>query len=68
MAHISTSIAFSSIFKILISLNVVGQNTTNIEDAMHLVVDSVTICRFEVTSLATEEVVLMKILQVFWHA
>ncbi|KAF2590267.1 hypothetical protein F2Q70_00041725 [Brassica cretica] len=30
---------------------------------MHLVVDSVTICRFEVTSLASEEVVLMKILQ-----
>ncbi|KAG2268208.1 hypothetical protein Bca52824_062763 [Brassica carinata] len=58
-----TSIALSSVYKIL-SLNVIDQNTTNIEDAMHLIVDSVTSCRFEVTDPASEEVVLMKILQV----
>lgn len=58
-----TSIALSSVYKIL-SLNVIDQNTANIEDAMHLVVVSVTSCRFEVTDPASEEVVLMKILQV----
>nr|AAA91150.1 GNOM [Arabidopsis thaliana] len=57
------SIALSSVYKIL-NLNVIDQNTANIEDAMHLVVDSVTSCRFEVTDPASEEVVLMKILQV----
>ncbi|KAI5420014.1 hypothetical protein KIW84_043983 [Lathyrus oleraceus] len=35
---------------------------------MHLVVDAVTSFRFEVTDPGSEEVVLMKILQVFWHA
>lgn len=42
----------------------IDQNTVNVEDAMHLVVDAVTRCRFEVTDPASEEVVLMKILQV----
>ncbi|KAG6670143.1 ARF guanine-nucleotide exchange factor GNOM [Carya illinoinensis] len=58
-----TSVALSSVHKIL-SLDVIDQNTVNVEDAMHLVVDSVTSCRFEVTDPASEEVVLMKILQV----
>ncbi|KAK1434661.1 hypothetical protein QVD17_00410 [Tagetes erecta] len=58
-----TSVALSSLYKIL-TLDVLDQNTVNVEDAMHLVVDAVTSCRFEVTDPASEEVVLMKILQV----
>ncbi|KAG0475620.1 hypothetical protein HPP92_015306 [Vanilla planifolia] len=38
--------------------------TAHVEDAMHAVVDAVTSCRFEVTDPASEEAVLMKILQV----
>ncbi|CAO2829540.1 unnamed protein product [Amaranthus hypochondriacus] len=59
-----TSVALSSVYKILTLDGVLDLNTTNIEDAMHLVVDSVTSCRFEVTDPASEEVVLTKILQV----
>ncbi|KAM7268957.1 hypothetical protein ACFE04_024454 [Oxalis oulophora] len=59
-----TSVALSSVYKIL-TLDVIDQTTANVEDAMHLVVDAVTNCRFEVTDPASEEVVLMKILQVF---
>ncbi|KAF7831043.1 ARF guanine-nucleotide exchange factor GNOM-like [Senna tora] len=59
----STIVALSSVYKIL-TLDVIDQNTINVEDAMHLVVDAVTSCRFEVTDPASEEVVLMKILQV----
>ncbi|KNA10447.1 hypothetical protein SOVF_144260 [Spinacia oleracea] len=58
-----TSVALSSVYKIF-TLDVLDINTTNIEDAMHLVVDAVTSCRFEVTDPASEEVVLTKILQV----
>lgn len=58
-----TGVALSSVYKIL-TLDVIDQNTVNVEDAMHLVVDAVTSCRFEVTDPASEEVVLMKILQV----
>lgn len=58
-----TGVALSSLYKIL-SLDVLDLNTVNVEDAMHLVVDAVTSCRFEVTDPASEEVVLMKILQV----
>ncbi|KAI9169559.1 hypothetical protein LWI28_014029 [Acer negundo] len=58
-----TGIALSSVYKIL-TLDVIDQNTVNVEEAMHLVVDAVTSCRFEVTDPASEEVVLMKILQV----
>ncbi|XP_007045997.2 PREDICTED: ARF guanine-nucleotide exchange factor GNOM isoform X1 [Theobroma cacao] len=58
-----TGVALSSLHKIL-TLDVVDQNTVNVEDAMRLVVDAVTSCRFEVTDPASEEVVLMKILQV----
>ncbi|WJX64034.1 hypothetical protein P8452_48858 [Trifolium repens] len=58
-----TGVALSSVYKIL-TLDVIDQNTVNIGDAMHLVVDAVTSCRFEVTDPGSEEVVLMKILQV----
>ncbi|XP_059624174.1 ARF guanine-nucleotide exchange factor GNOM-like [Cornus florida] len=58
-----TGVALSSVYKIL-ALDVLDLNTVNVEDAMHLVVDAVTSCRFEVTDPASEEVVLMKILQV----
>ncbi|KAM7267967.1 hypothetical protein ACFE04_010133 [Oxalis oulophora] len=58
-----TSVALLSVYKIL-TLDVIVQTTANVEDAMHLVVDVVTNCRFEVTDPASE-VVLMKILQVF---
>ncbi|KAH9604815.1 hypothetical protein KSS87_008652 [Heliosperma pusillum] len=59
-----TSVALSSVYKILTvdCFNVV--DTINIQDAMHLIVDSVTSCHFEVTDPASEEVVLMKIVQV----
>ncbi|KAF7831044.1 ARF guanine-nucleotide exchange factor GNOM-like [Senna tora] len=58
-----TGVALSSVYKIL-TLDVIDQNTVKVGDAMHLVVDAVTSCRFEVTDPASEEVVLMKILQV----
>ncbi|KAF5186700.1 Arf guanine-nucleotide exchange factor gnom-like, partial [Thalictrum thalictroides] len=58
-----TGVALSSVYKIL-SLDVIDLDTVSVEDAMHLVVDAVTSCRFEVTDPASEEVVLMKILQV----
>ncbi|CAL5399419.1 unnamed protein product [Camellia sinensis] len=58
-----TGVALSSVYKIL-SLDVLDLNTVNVEEAMHLVVDAVTSCRFEVTDTSSEEVVLMKILQV----
>lgn len=58
-----TGVALSSVYKIL-SLDIVDLNTMNVGDAMHLIVDAVTSCRFEVTDPASEEVVLMKILQV----
>ncbi|KAH6804976.1 sec7 domain-containing protein [Perilla frutescens var. frutescens] len=58
-----TGVALSSVYKIL-TLDVLDINTVNVDDAMHLVVDAVTSCRFEVTDPASEEVVLTKILQV----
>ena len=59
-----TGVALSSVHKIL-TLDVLDLDTVNVEDAMHLVVDAVTSCRFEVIDPVSEEVVLMKILQVF---
>ncbi|KAK7290144.1 hypothetical protein RIF29_04358 [Crotalaria pallida] len=58
-----TGVALSSVYKIL-TLDVIDQKTVNVGDTMHLVVDAVTSCRFEVTDPGSEEVVLMKILQV----
>ncbi|KAL6984709.1 hypothetical protein U1Q18_018091 [Sarracenia purpurea var. burkii] len=57
-----TSVALSSVHKIL-TLDLLDLNTVNVEDSMHLVVHAVMSCRFEVTDPASEEVVLMKILQ-----
>ncbi|KAM7250010.1 hypothetical protein ACFE04_021893 [Oxalis oulophora] len=59
-----TSVALSSVYKIL-TIDVIDQKTINAKNAMHSVVDAVSSCRFEVTDPASEEVVLMKILQVF---
>lgn len=58
-----TSVALSSVYKIL-TLDIFDMETINIQDTMHLIVDAVTSCHFEVTDPASEEVVLMKILQV----
>lgn len=58
-----TGVALSSVYKIL-TLDVLDLDTVNVGDAMHLIVDAVTSCRFEVTDPGSEEVVLMKILQV----
>lgn len=58
-----TGVALSSVYKFL-TLDMLDLSTVNVEDAMHLIVDAVTSCRFEVTDPASEEVVLMKILQV----
>ncbi|ERN01475.1 hypothetical protein AMTRI_Chr03g54850 [Amborella trichopoda] len=58
-----TGVALTSVYKIL-SLEIFDLNTVNVEEAMHSIVDAVTSCRFEVIDPASEEVVLMKILQV----
>lgn len=58
-----TSVALSSVYKILM-LDMFDMNTIGIHNTMHLIVDSVTNCHFEVTDPTSEEVVLMKILQV----
>lgn len=58
-----TGVALSAIYKIL-TMEVFDLNTVHVEDAMHAIVDAVTSCRFEVTDPASEEVVLVKILQV----
>lgn len=58
-----TGVALSSVYKIL-TLDVLDVYTVNVAKAMCLIVDAVTTCRFEVTDPASEEVVLMKILQV----
>lgn len=58
-----TGVALSAIYKVL-TLDILDIDTVNVDDALHLIVDAVTSCRFEVTDPASEEVVLMKILQV----
>ncbi|PKU83822.1 ARF guanine-nucleotide exchange factor GNOM [Dendrobium catenatum] len=58
-----TGVALSSVHTIL-ALEVFDAGTAHVEDAMHAVVNAVTSCRFEVTDPASEEAVLMKILQV----
>ncbi|XP_038699298.1 ARF guanine-nucleotide exchange factor GNOM-like [Tripterygium wilfordii] len=58
-----TGVALSSIYKIL-TLDILDFNTVNVGEVMYLIVDAVTSCRFEVTDPGSEEVVLMKILQV----
>ncbi|RZS16979.1 hypothetical protein BHM03_00049067 [Ensete ventricosum] len=59
-----TGVALSAVYKIL-TLDVLDPGAgTGLDTAMHLIVESVTSCRFEVTDPASEEAVLMKILQV----
>eukprot|EP01018_Ginkgo_biloba_P015043 Gb_26378 [translate_table: standard] len=58
-----TGVALSTVYKIL-TMEVFDLNTVHVDEAMHAIVDAVTSCRFEVTDPASEEVVLMKILQV----
>ncbi|GLJ15134.1 hypothetical protein SUGI_0247540 [Cryptomeria japonica] len=58
-----TGVALSAVYKIL-TMEVFDLHTVHVDLAMHSVVDAVTGCRFEVTDPASEEVVLMKILQV----
>jgi len=59
-----TGVALSSVYKILTLDALDPKATANVDEAMHAVVDAVTSCRFEVTDPASEEAVLMKILQV----
>lgn len=58
-----TGVSLSSVYKFL-NLEVLDSKSLNVDNALHLIVDAVTSCRFEVTDPASEEVVLMKILQV----
>ncbi|XP_024515282.1 ARF guanine-nucleotide exchange factor GNOM isoform X2 [Selaginella moellendorffii] len=58
-----TGTALSAVYKILTS-DVFDLRTSHVDEAMHAIVESVTSCRFEVTDPASEEAVLMKILQV----
>ncbi|XP_047314747.1 ARF guanine-nucleotide exchange factor GNOM-like [Impatiens glandulifera] len=58
-----TGVALSSVYKIL-SFDFLDINTLKVDEALSKIVDAVTSCRFEVTDPASEEVVLMKILQV----
>ncbi|KAK1317267.1 ARF guanine-nucleotide exchange factor GNOM [Acorus calamus] len=58
-----TVVALASVYKIL-SLDMFDLSTVNVDGAMRSVVETVTSCRFEVSDPASEEAVLMKILQV----
>ncbi|KAG9153927.1 hypothetical protein Leryth_025748 [Lithospermum erythrorhizon] len=58
-----TGVALSSVYKML-TLDVINVDSLNVTNPLHLIIDAVTSCRFEVTDPASEEVVLMKILQV----
>ncbi|CAI5524848.1 unnamed protein product [Closterium sp. Naga37s-1] len=60
---IVTSVALSSVLKIL-NLQFFDESTPGAAVGIHMVMDAVTSCRFEVTDLASEEAVLVKILQV----
>lgn len=58
-----TSVALSAVYNIL-SFEVFDLETAHVSEAMHGLVEAVTSCRFEVVDSSSEEVVLMKILQV----
>ncbi|PHU25414.1 hypothetical protein BC332_03746 [Capsicum chinense] len=58
-----TGVALSSVYKFL-TLEIIDSAIMNVEKSLHQIVETVTSCRFEVTDPASEEVVLMKILQV----
>jgi brefeldin A-resistance guanine nucleotide exchange factor 1 len=58
-----TGVALSAVYKILV-LEIFDSHTAHVAEAIHDIVDAVTSCRFEITDLASEEAVLMKVLQV----
>eukprot|EP00250_Pteridium_aquilinum_P019517 c24462_g1_i2 orf=823-4416(-) len=58
-----TSVALSAVYNIL-TFEVFDLETAHVAEAMHGLVEAVTSCRFEVIDPSSEEVVLMKILQV----
>ena len=58
-----TGVALSAVYKML-TQEFFTETTNDARSAMHSIIDAVTACRFEVTDQASEEVVLMKILQV----
>ncbi|MCO5591999.1 hypothetical protein L7F22_045992 [Adiantum nelumboides] len=59
-----TSVALSAVYNIL-SFEVFDGQTVHAAEAMHCVVEAVTNCEFKVIDPSSEEVVLMKVLQVF---
>ena len=59
----TTSVALSAVEKVLNS-EMLTVDTLNADRAMHMTVESVTMCRFEVVDNGTEEAVLMQILEV----
>eukprot|EP00850_Spirogloea_muscicola_P004010 SM000017S02750 [mRNA] locus=s17:5236:10862:- [translate_table: standard] len=59
-----TAAALAAVHRILRLRGALGASTPHAQEAVHAVIDAVTGCRFEVTDPASEEVVLMKILQV----
>ncbi|PHU15966.1 hypothetical protein BC332_17171 [Capsicum chinense] len=58
-----TGVALSFVYKFL-TLGIIEATDMNMDNALHQIADVVTSCCFEVTDPASEEVVLMKILQV----
>ncbi|PHT58879.1 hypothetical protein CQW23_01242 [Capsicum baccatum] len=58
-----TGVALSFVYKFL-TLGIIEATDMNVDNALHQIADVVTSCCFEVTDPASEEVVLMKILQV----
>ena len=59
----TTSVALSAVEKVL-NGEMLTVDTLNADRAMHMIVESVTMCRFEVVDNGTEEAVLMQILEV----
>eukprot|EP00898_Chlorokybus_atmophyticus_P000253 jgi/Chlat1/1228/Chrsp115S01684 len=58
-----TGMALSAIFK-LVTYGVIGVHVVNANEAIRMIADATTHCRFEATDPGSDEVVLMKILQV----
>ena len=59
-------VALSTVYK-MVHLEVFDAYTTKVDIAMHTIVNFVTNCLFDVTNPTSEEVVLMKILQVHYY-
>eukprot|EP00899_Mesostigma_viride_P015080 jgi/Mesvir1/23573/Mv18269-RA.2 len=58
-----TGMALSAVYKVL-TYGLIGPTTPCAAEVMHLIADATTHCLFEATDTASDEVVLMKILQV----